>query len=58
MLNEQTHRKVEEIVEFKLNKSREIFHFKPPISIERSWMMGLTSLESYNSIFMETEENK
>ena len=36
-LNEQTHRKAEETLEFKPNKSRETFHFQPPISIEGSW---------------------
>ena len=56
-LIEQTHRKAEETLEFKLNKSKETFHFKPPISIEGSWKIGLTDLEVYNSIFNITEEN-
>ena len=30
-LIEQTHRKTEETLEFKMIKPREIFHFKPPI---------------------------
>ena len=47
----QTHRKPEETLEFKISKPRETFHFKPPTSIEGSWMIGLTSLEVYNSIF-------
>ena len=56
-LIEQTHRKAEETVEFKMIKPRETFHFKPPISIEGEWMVGLTDLEVYNSIFNITEEN-
>ena len=56
-LIEQTHRKTEETLEFKTIKPRETFHFKPPISIEGSWMIGLTDLEVYNSIFNITEEN-
>ena len=56
-LIEQTHRKAEEILEFKLTKSRETFSFKPPISIERHWMIGLTNLEVYNSIFNVTGRN-
>ena len=56
-LIEQTHRKGEESLEFKMNRSRETFHFKPPISIEGEWMIGLTDLEVYNSIFNMTEEN-
>ena len=32
-LIEQTHRKAEETLEFKLSKSRATFHFDPPIQI-------------------------
>ena len=55
-LNKQTHRKPEETLEFKMNRSKETFHFKPPISIDGEWMVGLTDLEVYNSIFNITEE--
>ena len=57
MLIEQTHRKAEETLEFKMNKSREIFHFSPPIQPKGEWMIGLVDLEVYNSIFNITEEN-
>ena len=56
-LIEQTHRKAEETLEFKMNKSREIFHFSPPIHVKGDWMIGLTDLEVYNSLFNITEEN-
>ena len=56
-LIKQTHRKAEETLEFKMIKPRETFHFTPPISIEGEWMLGLTDLEVYNSIFNITEEN-
>ena len=56
-LVEQTHRKPEETLEFKMTKPREIFHFKPPIQTEGDWMLGLIDLEVYNSIFNITEEN-
>ena len=56
-LIEQTHRKAEETLEFKMNKSRETFHFKPPIHIKGDWMVGLTDLDVYNSVFNITEEN-
>ena len=56
-LIEQTHRKVEETLEFKMNKSRESFHFKSPIQIKRDWVIGLTDLEVFNSILNITEEN-
>ena len=55
-LIEQTHRKAEETLEFKLIKPRKSFHFKPPIQVIGDWMIGLTDLEVYNSIFNITEE--
>ena len=57
MLIEQTHRKPEETLEFKMPKPRETFHFKPPIHTEGDWMLGLKDLEVYNSIFNVTKEN-
>ena len=57
MLIEQTHRKAEGTLEFKMNKSRETFHFRPSIQIQGSWMLGLVDLEVHNSIFDITEEN-
>ena len=56
-LIDQTHRKAEETLEFKMIKPKETFHFKPPIQIQGSWMTGLTSLEVYKSIFIITEKN-
>ena len=49
-LIKQTHTKPRKTMEFRLTKPRETFQFKPPISIDASWMIGLTSLEVYNSI--------
>ena len=48
---ERTHRKAEETLEFKTIKPRETFHFNPPIQIKGDWLVGLTSVEVYNSIF-------
>ena len=56
-LVEQTHRKPEESLEFKMAKTREIFHFNPPIQTKGDWMLGLIDLEVYNSIFNITKEN-
>ena len=53
----QTHRKAEETLEFKMIKPRETFHFKPPIQVKEDWMIGLVDLEVYNCIFNITEEN-
>ena len=57
MLIEQTHRKPEETLEFKMTKPRETSHFRPSIQNQGSWMLGLVDLEVYNSIFIITEEN-
>ena len=54
---EQTHRKPEETLEFKLIKTRETFHFTLPMEIKEDWMLGLVDQEVYNSIFNITEEN-
>ena len=56
-LVEQTHRKAEETIEFKMTKTRETIHFKPQIHNKGDWMIGLTDLEVYNSVFNITEEN-
>ena len=56
-LIKQIHTKPQETLEIKMTKPRETFHFKPPIQIEGDWMIGLTDLEVYNSIFNITEEN-
>ena len=56
-LIKQTHTKPEGTLEYKKTKSRKTFHFGPPISIEGSWLMGLTSLEVFISSFNITEEN-
>ena len=45
MLIEQTNRKAEETLEFKMHKSRKTFRFKPPIQVKGDWMIGLTDLE-------------
>ena len=56
-LVEQTQRKPEETLEYKMLKSREIFHLNPPIQSKGDWMLGLIDLEVYNSIFKITKEN-
>ena len=56
---EQTHTKPQETLEFKMIKPKKTFLFNSPISIEGSWMIILTDLELYNSIFnLNTTINK
>ena len=56
-LIEQTHRKEEETLEFKLTKPKKTFRFKPTLNLshDSNWMNRLTSLEVYESIFNITE---
>ena len=56
-LIEQTHRKAEETLEFKMIRSKQTSHFNPPIRIKGDWMIGVTDLEVYNSIFNKKERN-
>ena len=56
-LIEQTHRKAVGILEFRMTKPGEKFHFNPLIEIKGDWMIGLTFLEVYNSIFNITGKN-
>ena len=59
ILIKQTHRKPQETLEFKMRKPGETFHFNPPIQSKVDWMLGLTDLEVYNSIFIiNTTNNK
>ena len=58
-LIEQTHTRPEETLEFEINKPRETFRFNPHIQIEQDWLVGLLSLEVFNSIFnIKTTNNK
>ena len=56
-LIEQTHKKLDEILEVRFTRPRETFPFNPPILFDGTWMIGLTSLEVHNSVFNITEEN-
>ena len=38
-------------------KPRETFHFNPPVGSREDWLIVLTDLGVYNSIFKITEEN-
>ena len=59
LLIKQTHTKLQETLEFRLSKSRETFSFKLSFYHDPNfnWMIRLTSLEVYKSIFNITEEN-
>ena len=50
-LIEQSNRKAEETLEFKKTKPRKIFLLNIPVQFKGDWMIELTDLEVYNSIF-------
>ena len=55
-LIKQTHKKPQEILELRNTKT---FSFEPSnnLGLDSNWMIGLTSLEVYKSIFDKTEQN-
>ena len=54
---ENTHSKPQETLEFKMNKQKESFSFDIPLELPEQWMMGVTSLEVYNTVYNITEKN-
>ena len=54
---ENTHSKPQETLEFKMNKQKESFSFDKTLDLPEQWMMGVTSLEVYNTIYNITEKN-
>ena len=52
----QTHTKLQQTREYKIFESRETFHLNSTIQIKEDWMIGLTSLEVYNSILLQQEK--
>ena len=54
---ENTHSKPQETLEFKMTKQKESFSFDVPLQLNEKWMMGVTSLEVYNTVCNITEKN-
>ena len=53
---ENTHSKPQETPDFKMTKQKESFLFDGPPQLNEKWMMGITSLEVYNTIYNITEK--
>ena len=49
---------LKKLKEFKMNKQKESFSFDIPLELPEKWMMGVTSLEVYNTVYNITEKNK
>ena len=58
-LIKQTHWKPRETLEYNVTKPKETLSFNPSINLglDSKWIIGLTSLEVYNSLSNITEEN-
>ena len=56
-IDENTLSKPQETLEFKMNKQKESFSFDIPLELPEQWMMGVTSLEVYNTVYNITERN-
>ena len=54
---ENTLSKPQETPEFKMTKQKESFSFDIPLELPEKWMMGVTSLEVYNTVYNITEKN-
>ena len=48
---ENTHSKPKETLEFKMNKHKESFSFDIPLELPEQWMIRVTSLEVYNTVY-------
>ena len=53
---ENTLSKSQETLEFKMNKQKESCSFDIPLELPEKWMMGVTSLEVYNTVYSITEK--
>ena len=54
---ENTLSKPQATLEFKMNKQKESFSFDIPQDLPEQWMMGVTSLEVYNTVYNITKKN-
>ena len=54
---ENTPSKPQETLEFKMTKQKESFSFDVPLQLNEKWMMGVTSLEVYNTVYNITNSN-
>ena len=52
-----THSKPQETLEFKMTKQKESFSIDVSLELPEKWMMGVTSLEVYNTVYIITDKN-
>ena len=56
-ISQNTLSKPQETLEFKMNKQKEEFTFDIPLILEDSWLMGVTNLQVYNTVYNITPKN-
>ena len=56
-IEKNTSSKPQETLEFEMNKQRQEFKFDIPLILEDSWLMGVTNLQVYNTIYNITPKN-
>ena len=54
---ENTHSKPQKPLEFKMTKQKASLSFDVPLVLPEQWMMGVTSLEVYNTVYIITPIN-
>ena len=54
---ENTHFKPQETLEFKMTKQKGSFSIEVPLILNEKWIMGVTSLEVYNTVYNITNSN-
>ena len=54
---DNTHSKPQETLEVKMTKQKESFSFDVPLELPEQWMMEVTSLEVYTTVYNITENN-
>ena len=55
-IEENTHARPQETLEFRVTKQKQSFDFDKPFIIPRKWVMGVTSLQIYNRVYNITEK--
>ena len=56
-IEQNTHTKPQETLEFKMTKPKQTFHFDKDLIIPEKWLMGLVNLQVYNTVYNITERN-
>ena len=54
---EISHFKPQETLEFKMTKQKGSFSIEVPLILNEKWIMGVTSLEVYNTVYNITNSN-